>query len=125
MCRTPMISPSAVHRGHFKIGVGPRFLLSDQRMVPRCVERVTHSGKQPFAVVVNRRNLAVHDPVVANHIAAEGVADALVPQTHAENGNGSAEAFQHVVGNARFTRRARPRRNDDVRGRQGRDFVEA
>ena len=50
----------------------------------------------------------MHDAVVADHLAAEDVADALVPQANAQHRHGRREAADHVVGDAGLARRTGP-----------------
>ena len=66
----------------------------------------------------------MHQPIRAHHLAAEDIADALVPQADAEQGSRCAEGADHVIGNARLVRRARARaRSRCVSGLQSRDFL--
>jgi hypothetical protein len=46
-------------------------------------ERIRHASIDAFAVVMDHRGLAVHDPIGPNNLRAESVADALVAQTDA------------------------------------------
>jgi len=44
-------------------------------------------ANKSFPLVLNRRGLAVHHAVIHDDLSAEGVADALVSEANAENGN--------------------------------------
>jgi len=112
-------------RGHFEVGVCPRFFFDDQRVVTRRVERIAEAGEDASAIVVDRRNFPVHDPGVADDLAAEGMADALMPEADAEDRYRRREFLKYIVGNPGFLRRARPRRDDDVRRRDRPDLGEA
>src|SRR5262245_37777874 len=56
-----------------------------QTMVAGCFEGIGQATKDSLAVVMNGRGLAVHDPIIAHHLAAIDVADALVAQAHAQD----------------------------------------
>ena len=78
-----MISPSAVS-AVISSAAGKVSRLHEQRVVARGVEGIGQAGEDAGAVVVDRRGLAVHEPVRADDIAAEDVADALVAEADAE-----------------------------------------
>ena len=66
----------------------------------------------------------MHQAVRADHVAAEDVADALVPEADAEQRRVRAEAPDDVIGNARLRRRAGAGRNADALGLQLGDLIE-
>src|SRR5690606_22353092 len=61
----------------------------------------------------------------ADDTAAVGLADALVPEAHAEDRNPAAEALDDRHRDPRLVGRARPGRDHDLRGREALDLVEA
>ena len=60
--------------------VGQGGLVNDQRMKTRCRERAGQTGKQSGAAVFHDTHLAMHDLVAAHHLAAERLADGLMPK---------------------------------------------
>ena len=78
-----MISPWSVQATTSKL-VGQGAGLDDQAMVAGRLERVGQAPVDALAVVVDQRGLAVHDPVGADDLRAEGVADALVAEADAQ-----------------------------------------
>src|SRR5918992_4943398 len=70
------------------------------------------------------RDLAVHNPLRPHHLAAEGLADRLVSETHAEDRDAAGEALDRCEGDAGLVRRARTGRDHDVRGRERTDFLD-
>ena len=72
----------------------------------------------------DERRLAVHRISGANDVAAEGGADALVPEAHAEDRRGGTEAANDFRGDTGFGWRARSRRDEDVARCKGGDFVQ-
>lgn len=67
----------------------------------------------------------VHKPACANNGRPVRVGNTLVPQTNAEDRYLSRKSPYNVVGNARFLRRTRAWRYDDVIGLYFLDFGEA
>ena len=102
----------------FEVGIGERRMANHQAVVARRLERVGQAAEDALPVVKDRRRLAVHDPFVPHHLAAEHVADALVAQADAERRHRFGEPPDQLVGDARLARRARTRRDDEVRGLQ-------
>lgn len=68
-------------------GIRKRIALHDQGMVTRGNERVLDFFEESLAVVVNFRCFSVHDLASSDDFASEGLAEALVPETHAEKGS--------------------------------------
>src|SRR4051794_26061126 len=93
-------------------------------MVPRRFEWIWQASEHPVPVVLDRRGLAVHQPIRANHIAAENMADALVAEADTQQRRRWAEAPDHVIGNTRFSRRAGARRNTDTLRLQLADLIQ-
>ena len=100
--------------------VGPH----DQAVIPRGNERVSERCEDPFRIVVNLRDLSVHQPVGPIHFPTEDLTDALVTQAHSQQGHFRPEPLDDLFRNARFARSAWSGRDDDSIGTQGRDFVE-
>lgn len=86
--------------------VGEGFFFDDERVVAGGGERIGHVLEEVFVVVPDGGRFAVHHAVVDNDVAAEGVADALVAQADAEDGDFAGEVFDDVVGEAGFARGA-------------------
>ena len=70
--------------------------------------RTAARNQNPPAIVRDARNLAVHDLPRAHHLAAEGLADRLVAEAHAEDGNLAREARHGLERDAGLVRRAGP-----------------
>ena len=60
----------------------------------------------------------MHRCIGPHYSRAENMPYALMAQANAEDGNHTSKTLNYKVGHARIQRGARPRRNDDVRGRQ-------
>src|SRR5205814_347285 len=69
-----------------------------------------------LAIVVNLVGFSVHQSAGALDDSAEAVADALVAEADAEDGDFGGKMLDDVVGDAAFFGRARAGGNDDVRG---------
>src|SRR5688572_18560316 len=63
--------------------------------------------------MLNRRRLPVHHSIIHDHIGAECVPDALMPQTNAKNWNLSAEMPNHVIRETALAWRTGTRRNQN------------
>src|SRR5271169_6200133 len=85
------------------------FALDDERVIACRVKRRVDAAKNPAAIVPDFRQLAVDQLRRAHHLAAEGVADRLVTETDAENGNGRRGFDNQIEADARLFGRARPR----------------
>ncbi|OFX23806.1 MAG: hypothetical protein A2V77_19855 [Anaeromyxobacter sp. RBG_16_69_14] len=72
------------------------------------------AGVETLAAVVDRARLAVDDAVVADHLASEGLADGLVPQADAQDGQRSRQVANGWHRDARFLRRARAGRQHEA-----------
>ncbi len=102
-----------------------RAAFHDERMVARSFEILREAAKNRSAVVVNFAGFAVHDFFRADDFAAERVADGLMAEANAENGNFSGETLDDGHAQAGFARRAGAGRNNDALGTHARDFVES
>ena len=83
--------------------------------------RVTANGdgnarKNAAAVVRHRGDLAMHHPLRAHDAAAERLPDRLVPEAYAEDRDLPGEALDQRHRDAGLVGRARPGRDDDLRG---------
>ena len=102
-----------------------RAVFDDERMIARGFEVLREIAKNGFAVVMNFAGLAVHDFFCADDFAAEGVADGLMAEANAENGDFPGEALDDGNAQAGFARGAWAGRNNDALGAHARDFVES
>ena len=66
----------------------------------------------------------MHQSPRAQDLAAEHMADALMPQTHAQQRNRRPKPANHIARNARLVRRAGAGRNADALGLERGDCVE-
>src|SRR5690606_18248966 len=60
--------------------------------------------------------LAMHQPACSHHFAAEHFHQRLVTEAHTENRNDAGKLLDHAHRDAGLARRARPRRDAQVRG---------
>jgi hypothetical protein len=74
-----------------------RVRLDYKRMVARRLERIRHVFEQIFPIVADGRRFPVHHPVVHNHIRAEDVSDALMPQANTKNGRVRAKCADDLI----------------------------
>ena len=102
------------------VGNGGR--VDDERLVAGRFEGAGQSGEDAAIVMENGRGFAVHETSRADDRAAVDVADALVSQADAEDGEARADFQDDVVGDAGFLRRAGAGRDDDGFGLEGLDF---
>ena len=110
--RRPITSPSSRLGRHLE-AVGHRVAVDDERVVARRGERVGQAREHAAAVVADARRLAVHHVRRAHDLAAVDLADALVPEAHAEHGiPGGAELADRVVGHAGVLGAARAGRDE-------------
>ena len=85
---------------------------------------ILQAGEQPAVVVMDHVGLAVHQAVGPHDVGAEGLADRLVPQADAQDRNLGGKAFDASARDAGLAGRAGAGRDDQMRGRRGRDLVE-
>src|SRR5690349_8329090 len=64
--------------------IGQVVALDDEGVIARGGEGIGHAFKKVFPVMFDGGSLAVHHAVIDDNLAAEGVADALMSQTNAE-----------------------------------------
>src|SRR4051812_15598558 len=76
------------------------------------------------AVVADARGLAVHDAPGPHHLSAEGLADRLMAEAHAEERHAARERRDQLERDAGIAGGARTRREHDVGRRERRDFVD-
>src|SRR5687767_6635302 len=110
-------------RRHVEAG-GQAGALDHQGVIPRGDEAVGDFVKNPLAVVADAGSLAVHHLARAHHPAAEGLADRLVAEAYAQQRHPAGQPPDQLERDAGLVRRARPRRNDDVRRLQGLDCLD-
>src|SRR3569832_1607387 len=95
-------------RGHLETG-GQGRLFDDQRVIARRLERIRQPFEHAFTGMMDRRGLAVHHLPRAHHLAAEGLTDGLVTETHAEQRNFPREMADDLERYARLVGCARAR----------------
>ena len=88
-----MISPSRGARRNFE-HLGNARGFGDQRVVASRLKILGHAAEHSLAVVLHRRDLAVHEPRGAHHFAAEHLHHRLMTQAHAEDRYASGERFE-------------------------------
>ena len=109
--------------GGYLQAIGQSVALDHERMVARRGKRVRHIFEQVLFVVLNRRCFAVHHTVVDDDLGAEGVADALMPEANAKDGDLAAEMPNDIVGRSAFARRTGSGRDKDAVGFERFDAV--
>ena len=109
-----MISPWSVQATTSKSS-GSVSGLDHQAVVAGGLERVGQAAIDALAVVVDHEVLPCMIRSARTILRAEGVADALVAQADAQQRDSGGEPVDHVVGDPRLQRRARARRDDQVR----------
>ena len=98
---------------------------SDQRMIARYHGLFCQTLEQRlFGIHLYNTLLAVHELLRVLDAAAERLADGLMAEAHAEDGDAAAEPAYHFLADARVLRIAGTRRKDDVRGVQSLDFAD-
>jgi len=108
----PMTTPSLVVARHLEI-VGHRVGVHDERVVPCGHEGIREPIEDAGTAVVDLRRLPCISRAAGTTPAAEGLADALVPQTHPEYGQLSAEPVEHRKADAGVFLDARARRDQN------------
>ena len=111
-------------RGRDLQHVGDALGVEHERVVARGAKRVGQTGEDAPSVVRHGRGPAVERTLRARDATAEHLPDAEVPEAHAEDGDPLGEALDDGVRDPRVVRRARSRREDDVRRRPRGDAVE-
>ena len=100
------------------------FALDDERVVACSFERLRDTAENALARVVNGRYFAMHQLPGVHDPAAEGLPDALVAETYAEDRDLTRKALDQRHRDAGFVGRARSGRNHDVRRPQRSHFFE-
>ena len=76
-------------------------------------EGIGQAGEDALAVVVDLRRLAVHEVGGRNHLAAVGLADALIAQADAEDRDLAGQLVERRQGDAAVFGAARPGGDED------------
>src|SRR6266853_4389699 len=84
-----------------------------QRMIAGRGKRIGEPFEDAFAPMGDRRQLAMHHAAGTDDTPTERLADRLVPEAYAEDGNLARETLHHRHRDARFVGRAWTRRDDD------------
>src|ERR1035437_1304286 len=104
--------------------VGQAGALDRERVIAGREERRRQPGKDALRCVADVGGLAVHHAARMHDTPAERLADRLVPQAHAEDGQLAGERAHEGHRDAGFVWGARAGRNDDARGRERGDAGE-
>ena len=102
------------HFQHLRQGVA----LDNQRMVTGGGEGVRQITEYPLAPMENGRGFAVHHLRRADDLAAEGLADGLMPETDPQQRDLSGEMLDDLQRDARFVGGTRARGDADAAGGQ-------
>ena len=97
--------------------------LNGQGVVAGEARGARQAAEKAAAVQGHFLRLAVDDPPRGDDAAAERVADGLVAQADAEDGNRAGKPLDALHADARFFRPARPGRDDDARRVHGSQLV--
>src|SRR5258708_12933500 len=87
--------------------------LDRERMVPGRVIRRGQAAEHSGALVVDARDLAVHQRLRMDDAPAERLADGLMAEAHAEDRHAGLEPLHHAERDPRLFPSARPRRKSD------------
>ena len=98
---------------------------NNEGMVSSRGKWVGHALEQVLAVVLNRGGFSVHHAVIHDHIRAEDMTDALMSEADAQRWDLGAECADNFVGQTRFARRTRTRRDKDSVGVQAPNCCES
>src|SRR5438477_11013480 len=71
--------------------------LNHEGMVAGRKEWIRHAGKKIFAIVLNRRSLPMHHPVIHHHLGPKSVPDALMPQANSQERQLRTELTNDVI----------------------------
>src|SRR5271157_3901648 len=91
-------------------------LFDDQRMVARGGHGRRNAAEDCLAVVFNGAGFAVHQRACADHLPAEGLADGLVAEAHAQHGHAPGKMPDQFDADSGVLRRARAGRDNDAVG---------
>ena len=105
--------------------IGQAVALNHQGMIACDLERVGQSCEHARVVVVQSVHFAVHRRACADDFATEGLADGLVTQTYAEDGQFAFEMRQCVQTDTGFSRCTRSGREAQMRWLCGFDVGQA
>src|SRR4051812_31472552 len=94
--------------GHFETG-GQRFSPDDQRMVPRRLEWIWKLFEDTGVAVLNGRSFSMHQSICGNDVGSEHGADALMPETNAEDRNSWTELADDFIADRSVLRPPRAR----------------
>jgi len=105
--------------------VGQGVAFHDEGVVAGRLEGRFDPFEKILPVVNHRRGLPVHEPVGPDHIAAEDFADALVPETDAEERDRGSEGADDITADPGFGRCARSGGDANSFGRLLPDLIES
>src|SRR2546427_8635416 len=93
-------------------------------MIPSSDEALRNLAEDGLAIVHDLAGLTMHDYRRADHAAAKGVADGLVAQAHAQDGDFSGKAADQLDADPSFLRLSRPRGDDAALLRERGHFIQ-
>src|SRR3989442_10240002 len=93
-------------------------------MIPSSDEALRNLAENGLAIVHDLAGLTMHDYRRADHAAAKGVADGLVAQAHAQDGDFSGKAADQLDADPSFLRLARPGGDDDALWLERGNFIQ-
>jgi len=102
---------------------GQGLLGDDQRVVAGAGEGRFQALEDALAVMIDRAGLAVHQVRGADHLAAEGLADGLMAEADAEDGDFAGHVTDERHQNAGLARRAGTGREQDAVGAECFDLL--
>lgn len=102
--------------------IGARLAFEDQGMVARRGKSLRKPGEYIGVAMRNGGSFAVHESIGSHDFSSEVVADGLMAEADAEEGDFTGKCGDHLDGNSGFERRARARGNEDSVGLEGEGF---
>src|SRR4051812_19690962 len=91
-----------------------RHLRHHEGVIARCGKPLWQPFEQPFTVVKNFTDLAVHQGWGADNFATEHLTDGLMAEADSEDGRGLMEPADNVLGDPGFGGNSGARRNHDT-----------
>ena len=104
------------HLEHVRHGLGTR----DERVIATRREGPRQPGEDAGTLVLDQRDLAMHQPTRTHDLAAPHLDHRLVAEAHAEHRHPSGERLDHPHRHACLARRARTGRDAQMRRRERR-----
>src|SRR5262245_10409790 len=105
--------------------IGQCFALDDQGVVARALEAVGHIGENAFAAMRDGRQLAMHQLLRPDDLAAECLSDGLMTEADAQNRRRLGSGPDEVEADSGFIGRAGSGRQYDRLGLRGQNLADA